>query len=314
VREFLAKQDSYTLHKPRRLRFPRRKTYPKGIADLYQIDLMDVSGLSSHNDGSRYLLMCIDVFSKRAWAVPVRRKTGQNVAEAFEKILVDGNCNMLQSDKGTEFLNSTLQSMLRRRGIKFYTSENEDLNAAVVERFKRTLKTKMFRYFTHVNTRGYLDVLGALLHSYNNTHHRSIGMGPSEVNTDNEDAVRARLYPMKPKTYRWKYAVGDRVRIGMQRQPFRKRYLGDWSEETFEISTRLPTVPVTYELRDLLGESIKKRFYEPEIQRVLKSDDERFVVDRILKTRKRDGKIQYLVSWKGYPSKFDSWVDELATI
>jgi len=61
-------------------------------------------------------------------------------------------------------------------------------------------------------------------------------------------------------------------------------------------------------------ESIKGCFYEPEIQRVLKSDDERFVVDRILKTRKRDGKIQYLVSWKGYPSKFDSWVDELATI
>ena len=91
-------------------------------------------------------------------------------------------------------------------------------------------------------------------------------------------------------------------------------YLGDWSEEIFEISTGLPTVPVTYELRDLLGESIKGRFYEPEIQRVLKSDDERFVVDRIVKTRKRDGKIQYLVSWKGYPSKFESWVDELATI
>jgi len=70
---------------------------------------------------------------------------------------------------------------------------------------------------------------------------------------------------------------------------------------------------VTYELRDLLGESIKGRFYKPEIQRVLKSDDERFVVDRILKTKKRDGKIQYLVSWKGYPSKFDSWVDELAS-
>jgi len=172
----------------------------------------------------------------------------------------------------------------------------------------------MFRYFTHANTRRYLDVLDDLLHSYNNTHHRSIGMAPYEVNADNEDVVRARLYPLKPKTYRRKYAVGDRVRIAMQRQPFRKGYLGEWSEEIFEISTRLPTVLVTYELRDLLGESMKGRFNEPEIQRVLKSDDERFVVDRILKTRKRDGKIQYIVSWKEYPSKFDSWVDELATI
>jgi len=219
-----------------------------------------VSGLSLHNDGSRTLLTCIDVFSKRAWAVPVRRKTGQNVAEAFEKILADGNRNMLQSAKGTEFLNSTFQSMLRRRGIKFYTSQNEDLKAAVVERFNRTLKTKMCRYFTHANTRRYLDVLDDLLHSYNNTHHRSIGMAPSDVNADNEDVVRARLYPLKPKTCRWKYAVGDRVRIGMQHQPFRKRYLGEWYEEIFEISTRLPTVPVTYELRDLLSESIKDAF------------------------------------------------------
>jgi len=198
--------------------------------------LVDVSGLSSHNNGSIYLLTCIDVFSKRAWAVPVRRKTGQNVAEAFEKIQADGNCNMLQSDKGTEFLNSTFQSMLRRRGIKFYTSENEDLKAAVVERFNRTLKMKMFRYFTQANTRRYLEVLNDLLHSYNNTHHRSIGMAPSEVNADNEDVVRARLYPLKPKTYRWKYAVRDRVRIAMQRQPFRKGYLGEWSEEIFEIT------------------------------------------------------------------------------
>ena len=91
-------------------------------------------------------------------------------------------------------------------------------------------------------------------------HHRSIGMALSEVNADNEDVVGARLYPLTPKTYRWKYAVENRVRIGMQRRPFRKGYLGEWSEEIFEINTRLPTVPVTYELGDLLGESIKNAF------------------------------------------------------
>jgi len=59
--------------------------------------------------------------------------------------------------------------------------------------------------------------------------------------------------------------------------------------------SRLPTIPVTYELRDLAGETIKGRFYEPEIQKVLKSDDENYDIERI-KTRKRNGKIQYLVS------------------
>ena len=313
VRDYLSKQDAYTLHKPRRIRFPRRKTYSKGIADLYQIDLVDLSSLSPFNDGTRYLLTCIDVFSKRAWAVPVRTKSGRDVADAFERILTDRKCNMVQSDKGTEFLNSTFQSMLRRHAIHFYTSENEDLKAAVVERFNRTLKTKMFRYFTHASTRRYVDVLDDLLHSYNNTYHRTIGMTPMEVGPHNEDEVRARLYPLKPKSYKWKYDVGDRVRITIQRQPFRKGYVGDWSEEIFEILSRLPTVPVTYELRDLAGETIKGKFYEDEIQKVTKANDERFDIDRILKTRKRAGKIEYLVSWKGYPSKFNSWVSEISS-
>jgi hypothetical protein len=313
TKEFLAKEDAYTLHKPRRIRFPRRRTYSKGIADLYQIDLADLSNLAPFNDGMRYLLTCIDVFSKRAWAIPLRTKSARNVAEAFEKILDERPCNMLQSDKGTEFLNYIFQSMLRRRDVKFYTSENEDIKASVVERLNRTLKTKMFRYFTHNNTRRYIDVLDELLDSYNNTYHRSIRMAPNEVNADNEDVVRARLYPPKPKTYKWKYDVDDRVRISMQRRPFRKGYLGEWSTEIFKVAARLATLPVTYQLKDLMGDAIKGRFYEPEIQKIDKSDAELFDVDKILKTRKRNGKIEYLVSWKGYPSKFNSWVDNITS-
>ena len=82
TKKFLSGRDAYTLHKPRRIRFPRRKTYSKGIADLYQIDLVDVSRLSPFNDGMRYLLTCIDVFTKRAWVVPVRTKAASGVAEA----------------------------------------------------------------------------------------------------------------------------------------------------------------------------------------------------------------------------------------
>ena len=74
----LPKMDAYTLHKTARVRFPKRKTYSKGISDLFQIDLVDVSNISSHNDGYRYLLTCIDVFTKHAWAIPVKTKTGRD--------------------------------------------------------------------------------------------------------------------------------------------------------------------------------------------------------------------------------------------
>ena len=129
---------------------------------------------------------------------------------------------MVQSDKGTEFLNSTFQSTLRRYGIKFYTSKNEDVKASVAERFNRTLKQKIYRYFTAKRTRRYVDVLTGLVHSYNNNCHRSIGMAPSEVMAANEYQVRARLYPPKPKTLNWTFKVGDKVRITTQRRPFKR--------------------------------------------------------------------------------------------
>jgi len=103
VKKFLAGLDTYTLHKPRRIRFPRRKTYSEGIGDLFQIELVDLTSLSSFNDGMRYLLTCIDAFSKRAWAVPVARKSARDVVEAFEKILADQKCTMYRVTKVQNF-------------------------------------------------------------------------------------------------------------------------------------------------------------------------------------------------------------------
>ena len=80
-------------------------------------------------------------------------------------------------------------------------------------------KDEMYRSFTYANTRRYVDVLDDLVHPYNNTYHRSIGMAPAEVNIGNE---QQRLYPLKPKSCKWKYQVGDSVRIVMQGRPFRK--------------------------------------------------------------------------------------------
>ena len=103
------------------------------------------------------------------------------------------------------------------------------------------------------------------------------------------------------------------VRITMQRLPFKKRYAGNWSEELFVIEARYPTRPVTYGIRDLMGEPIKGKFYNQELQKVCKKDDV-YIVEKIAKTRKRAGKIEYLIKWKGYPSKFNSWVDNVQSL
>jgi len=181
VVDFLSGVDAYTLHKPARKRFPRRAVYSKGIADLIQADIADLSHIARYNDGYKYLLTAIDVFSKRAWALPLKSKTGREVAAAFEKILQEQRFNMCQTDKGSEFYNAAFRSLMDKWNMRHYSSENEDLKASVVERWNRTLKGRMFRYFTAHHTRRYVDALPDIVHSYTNTRHRSIGMSPVQV-------------------------------------------------------------------------------------------------------------------------------------
>jgi len=132
--------------------------------------------------------------------------------------------------------------------------------AAVAERFNRTLREKMYSCFTAKHTRRYADVLQDLVHANNNSYHSSIGMAPADVTPDNEDVVRERLYLIQTKSLDWKFKVGDKVRIAMQRRPFQKGYIGNWSEEIFVVASRMPTAPVTYTLKDLAGDDTKGTF------------------------------------------------------
>ena len=80
----------YTLHKPIRKKILRRKTVVAGIDTQWQADLADLSKLSKSNDKYRYLLCNIDVFSKYAWVVPIKDKTGKTLVIAFKSVLKSG--------------------------------------------------------------------------------------------------------------------------------------------------------------------------------------------------------------------------------
>jgi transposase InsO family protein len=135
ARKWLMGEKSYTLHKQSKRKFRRRRTIAYGINELWQADLVDLSLLSNENDSHRYLLTCIDVFSKYARVEPLKNKSGNTLTAAFTRMIENQQCKLLQTDKGTEFLNGTFQNLLKDRNIRHYTSENDDIKAAVVERF-----------------------------------------------------------------------------------------------------------------------------------------------------------------------------------
>ena len=314
VRRWLSFEDTYTLHKPVRRKFLRRRTIVGGIDHQWQADLIDLQKLKKDNNGYVFLLTCIDVLSKYAWVVPLKDKTGASLVSAFQGIFSEGRTPLkLQTDKGTEFKNRLVQKLLREFKVDFFTTENEEIKASVVERFNRTLKEKLWRYFTKSNSVHYLDVLPKLVHAYNHTHHRSIQRAPAEVNTKNQEDVWQQLYGGgKPKSKSNKLKIGDRVRISKARRVFKKGYLPSWTRELFTVHTVINTYPVTYTIKDDHDEVLKGTFYGQELQKV--GDKEEYQIEAVLDQRQKEkgGQREYLVKWLGYDSSFNQWIPQRA--
>ena len=159
----------------------------------------------------------------------------------FQKIFKIGRRpEKLLTDIGTEFTNRPFQKFSKENDISFFTTYN-DTKASIVERFNRTLKGKVWKYFKTKNTLKYIDVLQKLMHSYDHSRLRSIGIKPVDVNRDNESVVRNRLYgdeSTAPMTY--KFNVGNQVRLSKARRTFKKGYLLNWTEEVFAITQLIP--------------------------------------------------------------------------
>ena len=108
--------------------------------------------LSRYNRGYHYLLTVIDVLSKYASVQPLKDKAGVQLVKAFEKILKTGRPPIqLQTDRGKEFYSKTFQQFLENEKIHHFSTHG-DAKASMVEDFNRTLKTRMYCYFTSTNT------------------------------------------------------------------------------------------------------------------------------------------------------------------
>ena len=308
IENWLLEQEEYTLHKPLVKKFPRNQVIVTGIDDTWQADLVDVTKISNQNNGNKFLLTCIDVFSKYAWVIPLKNKSANSIVEAFKIIFKERFPVKIQTDKGKEFLNNDLSKYLKYKKIKLYTL-NSEMKACVVERFNRTLKEKMWRYFTHAGNKKFIEILDDLVKSYNNSYHRTIGTTPTSVNQKNENKIWQRMYSFKNEDIDLKFKVGDKVGITKEKTLFEKGYTPNWLREIFYINKAIPRLPPVYELKDLNNQIIEGHFYEQEIQKIHKQDDV-FKIEEILKTKTAKGKTQYFVKWLGYPSTFNSWINK----
>ena len=141
---------------------------------------------------------------------------------------------------------------------------------------------------------------------YNARYHSSVKMSPKEASLKKNGArVYKNLYDnvIESPEATSKFEVGDSVRISKKKAMFEKGYTPRWTEEIFKVYEVQMTNPMTYKLEDLNGEKIDGSFYEAELQ---KTTQDVFRIEKILKKDKKNG--MALVKWRGYSSKFNSWV------
>ena len=108
--------------------------------------------ISKFNNGFRFLLYVIDIFSKYAWVFLLKDKKDVSIVNAFQKILDGSNRkqNEIWVDKGGDFYKSTFKKWLKDNNIEIYSMHNER-KSVVPERFIRTLKTKVYKYMISIS-------------------------------------------------------------------------------------------------------------------------------------------------------------------
>lgn len=307
VRAIIAKE----LHKQKRRNFKRRYVELKGINDLYQADLVEVIPLARLNNGYRYIMTMINCFTKYAYAVPLKSKTGNEIVKALVPILKTIRFKHFQTDQGTEWLNTLVQMLFKKYNVNHYFTYS-DKKASIVERFNRTLKNMMWIMFTEQGTYEWWKNLTDLVNSYNNNVHRTIGMRPIDVTRNNERQVLEKIYADRKKKYppvsKPKFKLHEAVRISKYKGTFAKGYEQNFSNEIFTIAEIKNTNPLTYIIKDHKGELIKGAFYEQEMTKVKHPDI--YLVEKIIRT-KGD---KVLVRWLGFDKSHDSWISRTSII
>jgi len=306
--EALSEVPSYTLHKDILKKFKRRKTIVTRANHTWQIDLADVSNLKNkkYSQFYNFIFIAVDSFSRFAYAYPIKNKSTEETSNALEKILENSKRPLfLYGDNGKEFLGKFRETALKNNiKLLFTNSKNK---ASIAERFIRTLKQRLYRYFTFSKEKNYIQVLNKIIFNYNNNIHGSIKMKPSEVNEKNEKIVYNNLYgddeDINNNFIQYTFNIGDYVRRVLKKNLFDKGYTQNWSSEIFIISMLNPTNPPTYNIKSTENISMPHVYYKEELQKI-KQDLFPFDTYRVYK--EEDNKL--LVSKLNSDNKNKFWI------
>jgi len=275
LRKFLLEKESISRHKNRVKIFKRRKIFVQGPFTLLMSDTIHYRQYYKQNKGFRYILVVVDCFSRKNWCCPQRTVTARETAENLDKIISSMEFKPRQfcTDQGTEFdvRNPYIfRVLVEKFGMVLFTLKGPH-KASMAERFIRTLKSRLERYFTEHNTFKWYDVLEKFSDNLNNTIHSTTGFAPNNVNFENRDKIYNKIYGSPAPPLSCRYNTGDIVRIPERKNIFSKGYKVNWTKELYKVARVHSDKSVCYySIETADGEPIERKFYTQELNLVIK--------------------------------------------
>lgn len=176
------------------------------------------------------------------------------------------------------------------------------MKASIVERFNRTLKSRMWKRFSLQGSYKWISFINEIVNEYNNSYHRTIKMAPVDVKKRDELRLLSTVYSNIKSFKRGKFKINDFFRIRYNSTLFEKGYTSNWSTGIFKIRKIQITNPVTYLLSDYQQNDIKGGFYEHELLHCKYPNT--YLVEKVL--RKKGDKA--FVKWLGFDKSHNSWI------
>ena len=297
---------SNELNKPVINKFERKKVIVNHIDEIHSCDLVDMQKCSRVNKGYKYIFTNIDIFSKYAYAFPLKSKAVKELKSCFQKIFNERKPKYIWSDQESAFFSKEMLQFFKDNDVKIYYTHSH-LKAVIIERFNKSLRELMMKSFVKNNNTVWYNILQELIKTYNNRYHSTIKMKPKNVNKLNEKNIKNIAYNYDITNKKPKFKVDDLVRISLKRRTLSDKPTGNikWSEQLYKIYKIDKSNVITNQLKDMNNEIIKGKFYEKEIQ-LTKNTMREYIIEKILKTNRN----KIYVKWRGYDNSFNSWINK----
>ena len=237
VKEWLSKQATHQQNSSTSKRTVYLPIYSESPFS-FQIDLTFFPRYKKQNDGNYVLFTAINTNTRYAYAYYSKSKDGNTILNIMKLFHNKAHSiNTITADEGTEFTNGFFMKYCEDNNIKIYFCKGDSHKLGIINRFHRTLKDKLLKYFTSQDTVRWIDVLEKIMWNYNHTINRGIGMEPYKVNNFIQTDIIAAKQELTDAIHKKEidYEVGNKCRILNKKSLFEDKMTSQYSNKIYTI-------------------------------------------------------------------------------